>query len=226
MISAKRHLGPMLAAVVLCGLPGQADAASKENVYNACEQAIKKEFGDSPVEFGKFRRSDSRSYAFGELTLSDGSKTQIRCSMRYSGFLNLQFRGSDEPGKTWINQRPAAAIYVEPKDEKDAKKDTGSDATGKGATGGDTDGKDADGKDATKAADDGAGKDGTAKTSDGDAKDGAVRKSVGDARDGTAKKPGGDTRDATAKKSGGGGDETANADDDPVKPRFMKVPKQ
>ena len=113
-----RHLGALLAAALLTGLSSQAEAASKDKTVNACAAAIKKEFGESPVEFDRFRRNDGRNFAFGTLTMSDGNTAQVRCQMRGGRIIGVQFRGSDEPGKSWVNQRPPAAIFVEKKPER------------------------------------------------------------------------------------------------------------
>ena len=57
MISAKWQFGALLAAILFMGMPGPADAGTKAGTYNACKAAILQEFGESPVEFGKFKRN-------------------------------------------------------------------------------------------------------------------------------------------------------------------------
>lgn len=129
-----RTLLPLALAIAVIGPVPDGLAASKERAVNACEEAIKKEFGTSPVEFGSFRRKGRRNFAFGELTMSDGSKAQIRCKFKAGRVQSLQFRGTNEPGNMWINQRPAAAIFVEEKKDKpdgEAEKKSEADETTK-----------------------------------------------------------------------------------------------
>lgn len=127
MISAYRCLGAFVAAVVLAGGSGEAGAASKKRAFDACAEAIKKEFGASPIEFDKFSRKGRRNMAFGELTLSDGTKAQIRCKYKGGRVHNLQFRGTNEPGNMWVDQRPAAATFVKPKEDKPDEDKTATD---------------------------------------------------------------------------------------------------
>lgn len=218
MMKAYRHFAVLCASAVLMGVPDPAEAGTKQDTFDACKAAIKQEFGESPVEFGKFNRTSNRNNAFGELTMSDGSKAQIRCQVFGGKVLKVLFRGSNQPGRMWISERPAAAIYVEPKDEKDADAEETADKPERDAADEKTAAKDADGKAAAgkdKDGDDGA----DAAGGDGPAKEGTAKK-VDRRNKGTAEEDAGDAdEDAAAKKSDG-------ADDGPVKPRFIKVPTQ
>lgn len=212
--------------VAVAGLPGDARAASKKRVVDACAAAIKKEFGESPVEFDRFRRAGRKNNAFGELTLSDGTKAQIRCQYKGGRVRNVLFRAGNEQGRMWSKTRPEAAIFVEPeeKDDEDAK--AGAGETKKAPDPIRPVRTRADG---TRVGGPDEKADGDARTEDGD----------GDATKADADKTDADKSDADKadeKKAGGDGkadgDKTANADekadkkDELVKPRFMKAPRR
>ena len=236
-----RHLGTLLAAALIMGLSSQAEAASKQKTVDACAAAIKKEFGESPIEFDKFRRNDSRNFAFGTLTMSDGNTAQVRCQMRGGKIIGVQFRGSDEPGKSWVNQRPPAAIFVEKKTDEKAADETEDGVTktaapAGGGAGGDAK-KDEAGKKADAGKNDAAGKKADNEKEDADktanaekadkdtktAENRPVVRRVGEKRDSEKKAETKDEEkvDTSAEKA-----EDAEAEEKKlVKPRFMKAPK-
>lgn len=103
-----------------------AMAASKDEIFAACASSLKEEFGASPFEFEKVRRSGGRQYAFGEVTLPDGSTQQIRCQVRNGNVDHVRFRksGGATTGNAWTDDRPEGAEYVPFEDEVEAEAET------------------------------------------------------------------------------------------------------
>ena len=141
MKNAATALILLLATAAYLPSADNAAAASKEEVFSGCAEQIAKEFGASPVEFNKFRRNDGRQMAFGTITLSDGSKRQIRCRMRKGRVLETKFRTDGQGSGAWSKERPPAAVYVDPEEaearaaeEKEPFTGWGGEQTGWGAT--------------------------------------------------------------------------------------------
>lgn len=108
------------AAVLLAGVfvAGSAHAAGKDKIFEACAERMKEEFGEAEFNFSNIRRSENRNFAFGEMTLEDGSKQRVRCSFRRGQVRDMRFRsGSQDVGNRWTNERPPGAVYVPLQDE-------------------------------------------------------------------------------------------------------------
>lgn len=114
---------------ILLGLPPDRSFAdsTKAEIFSACKEQMKKEFGEAEFSFNKLRRKDGNiGQAYGELTLSDGSKRAVRCTIQRGRFKGVSFRNSNtnrSQGGFWSEDRPAGAVYVPPA-EPEAETDT------------------------------------------------------------------------------------------------------
>lgn len=122
-----------MVALVAAGMavPGAAHANSKEQVFEACRVQMEKEFGQAEFDFQSIRRSENRNFAFGEMTLEDGSKRPIRCRYQRGAVRDVRFRSdSEELGDRWSSERPDGAVYVPLDDETEDPKGATTGETG------------------------------------------------------------------------------------------------
>lgn len=124
----------MCMAVAVTAFDSRAQSVnSKESVFAACEDQMKAEFGEAEFEFGKIRREENRNMAFGELTLADGSKQQVRCTVQRGKVRGVKFRNGQSGTRSsvgfWTDARPEGAVFVPPAEETEDA--TAEDATAK-----------------------------------------------------------------------------------------------
>lgn len=108
-------------------------AGSKAAILSQCEELMKAEFGEAEFAFNKIRRAEgNKQFAFGELTLTDGTKRSVRCALKRGQVSGVEFRTGNTStraaGAFWSNDRPAGAEFVPPKEETEEVAAT--DATG------------------------------------------------------------------------------------------------
>ncbi|MFK7944624.1 MAG: hypothetical protein AB8B85_17180 [Paracoccaceae bacterium] len=112
-----------IAALALMMAATEAKADNKASVFEACEAEMRAEFGEAEFEFSKLRRSEgNRNLAFGEMTLTDGSKRSVRCLFQRGKVRNVLFRNGNTSGRLeggfWTGDRPPGAEFVPPAPEK------------------------------------------------------------------------------------------------------------
>lgn len=120
-----------VAAVAVSGAM-DAHAASREEATATCAAKFKDEFGEAEVNFDTFRRNDGRQLLIGEMVLSTGETTKVRCDVRKGRVLDVRFRTGNESsqdGELWTTERPEGAEFVGPKKPEGAEGGSGTATT-------------------------------------------------------------------------------------------------
>lgn len=114
---------PALGLALLLSAPEAQAGGSQAQVFSACEEQMKAEFGEAEFKFNKFRRSENKDFAFGEMTLTDGSTKRVRCHVQRGTVRGVTFRNGNKSGRLeggfWTNDRPPGAEFVPPAPEEE-----------------------------------------------------------------------------------------------------------